>query len=259
MALTQISNGDTGSAARTAINAAIAQVDTNTTDIAARLPLAGGTLTGPIVINGGTVTDSTPLLSLTQTWNDAADTFHLDTANVTNTASQAGSTLIRRQVGGVDIFSVRSDGKVQMRGSGGANDMCVSVLPGQGNGYPVFNFQDGNGGIGTGWIVGYGNSQGFACQLARGLELGSSSKLAFSNGGPLQGTIDAALARSAAGIVALTDGSTGGGVFEFTEISDPAAPASDKARLYIKDNGSGKTQLVVVFPTGAVQVIATEP
>lgn len=41
--------------------------------------------------------------------------------------------------------------------------------------------------------------------------------------------------------------------------SDPAAPAANTGRLYFKDNGSGKTQLVVRFPTGAVQVIATEP
>lgn len=71
-------------------------------------------MTGAIVINGGTVTDSTPLLSLSQTWNDAADTFHLDTANVTNTASQAASTLLRRQVGGVTRFSVGVDGKITL-------------------------------------------------------------------------------------------------------------------------------------------------
>jgi hypothetical protein len=49
------------------------------------------------------------------------------------------------------------------------------------------------------------------------------------------------------------------GYWEGTEIADPAAPAADKGRLYFKDNGSAKTQLVVRFPTGAVQVIATEP
>lgn len=43
------------------------------------------------------------------------------------------------------------------------------------------------------------------------------------------------------------------------EISDPAAPAANNAILYVRDNGAGKTQLVVRFPTGAVQVIATEP
>lgn len=52
---------------------------------------------------------------------------------------------------------------------------------------------------------------------------------------------------------------TVGEYIEQTEIVDPAAPAANKARLYAKDNGAGKTQLVVRFPTGAVQVIATEP
>lgn len=46
---------------------------------------------------------------------------------------------------------------------------------------------------------------------------------------------------------------------EGDEISDPAAPAANKGRVYFKDNGAGKTQYVVRFPTGAVQVIATEP
>lgn len=50
-----------------------------------------------------------------------------------------------------------------------------------------------------------------------------------------------------------------GSYFEMKKRSDPSAPAADTARLYVKDNGAGKTQLVVRFPTGAVQVIATEP
>lgn len=49
------------------------------------------------------------------------------------------------------------------------------------------------------------------------------------------------------------------GSVEFVEKTDPAAPAANNARLYAKDNGSGKTQLVVRFATGAVQVLATEP
>lgn len=46
---------------------------------------------------------------------------------------------------------------------------------------------------------------------------------------------------------------------ELAEMADPAAPSANEARLYVRDNGAGKTQLVVVFPTGSVQVIATEP
>jgi hypothetical protein len=52
---------------------------------------------------------------------------------------------------------------------------------------------------------------------------------------------------------------SGSKFIEYLEIGDPAAPDSDRARLYVKDNGAGKTQLVVRFSTGAVQVIATEP
>jgi hypothetical protein len=46
---------------------------------------------------------------------------------------------------------------------------------------------------------------------------------------------------------------------EGIETADPAAPAANKGRLYFRDNGAGKTQLCARFPTGAVQVVATEP
>lgn len=49
------------------------------------------------------------------------------------------------------------------------------------------------------------------------------------------------------------------GYEQFTEIADPAAGAANTGRLYVRDNGSGKSQLCVRFNSGAVQVIATEP
>lgn len=49
------------------------------------------------------------------------------------------------------------------------------------------------------------------------------------------------------------------GHIQMVEITAPAAPAANTARLFVEDNGSGKTRLVVRFPTGANQVIATEP
>jgi len=49
------------------------------------------------------------------------------------------------------------------------------------------------------------------------------------------------------------------GAIVLTEQSDPSAPSSNQATMYVRDNGSGKTQLCVRFPTGAVQVLATEP
>ena len=44
----------------------------------------------------------------------------------------------------------------------------------------------------------------------------------------------------------------------FDERADAPAPAANQARLYVRDNGAGKTQLVVRFATGGVQVLATE-
>lgn len=49
------------------------------------------------------------------------------------------------------------------------------------------------------------------------------------------------------------------GYAELPEISDPAAGAANTARMFCRDNGSGKSQLCVRFASGAVQVIATEP
>lgn len=49
------------------------------------------------------------------------------------------------------------------------------------------------------------------------------------------------------------------GFIEMGEVTAPAAPGANLARLFVQDNGGGKTQLAVQFPTGAVQVIATEP
>jgi hypothetical protein len=44
-----------------------------------------------------------------------------------------------------------------------------------------------------------------------------------------------------------------------TEIVEPTNPAANKAFLFIKDNGAGKTQLCVRFGSGATQVVAIEP
>jgi hypothetical protein len=47
--------------------------------------------------------------------------------------------------------------------------------------------------------------------------------------------------------------------YEMKESGTPTAPGTNKARLFIRDNGSGKTQLCVRFHTGAVRVLAVQP
>jgi hypothetical protein len=49
------------------------------------------------------------------------------------------------------------------------------------------------------------------------------------------------------------------GAIEFAEMTAPSGGAANAARLFCRDNGAGKSQLCVIFNTGAVQVLATEP
>ena len=49
------------------------------------------------------------------------------------------------------------------------------------------------------------------------------------------------------------------GYNQLSEMTAPAAPAANGVRIYAVDNGSGKTQLMALFATGAAQQIAIEP
>lgn len=57
----------------------------------------------------------------------------------------------------------------------------------------------------------------------------------------------------------VASGLSGAGFFQVPEQSVDPGGVADQARIYAKDNGAGKTQLVVRFGSGAVQVLATEP
>ena len=49
------------------------------------------------------------------------------------------------------------------------------------------------------------------------------------------------------------------GNFEGIEQTAPSAAAANKGRIYFQDNGAGKTQLCVLFSSGAAQCFATQP
>lgn len=96
---------------------------------------------------------------------------------------------------------------------------------------------------------------------ARSADTGRIAGVAVT-GTPSGGQVLTALSSAVAGwqepFAALLAGA--GGVIDMAEQSPaPTIPAPNRARVYARDNGSGKTQLVVQFPTGAVQVLATEP
>ncbi len=69
-----------------------------------------GTVGSGFVLNQGTLTAQIAAISTSATWNNAAVTFAHWYSNVTNTASNAASSLIQLQVGGADRFRVQVDG-----------------------------------------------------------------------------------------------------------------------------------------------------
>lgn len=90
------------------------------------LPAGGGgsgveegdspTWTGAHTFARGTITDSSPSIAITQTWNDAADTFVGFDMDITNTASAAASKLIDLKVGGSTLFRLRPSGDAYLSG-----------------------------------------------------------------------------------------------------------------------------------------------
>jgi len=88
-----------------------------TTTAAISIPITSGNvgMVG-LTLTGGTVTDTNPVINVTQTWNDAADIFKGILFNFTNTASHASSKLFEFQLGGTHSFSL-----------GKSNDLTLGV------------------------------------------------------------------------------------------------------------------------------------
>lgn len=77
----------------------------------------------------GTITANAPAFSATQTWNSAGVTFIADDANITSTASAAGSLLWRKQLAGAVVASLRKDGLFLINAGGtGASGVNTSVI-----------------------------------------------------------------------------------------------------------------------------------
>jgi hypothetical protein len=90
----------------------------------------------------------------------------------------------------------------------------------------------------------------------------SNNFYGFYNGTNLAagGSADTRLYRDDAAVIGVRGASsTTGGALSFVEQTAPAAPAANGVRIYAVDNGSGKTQLMALFATGAAQQIAIEP
>lgn len=201
--------------------------------------------TGSAGFNAGTVTADTPLLNHAQTWNSGGVTFSGWKLNVTNTASAAASKLLELEVGGADVFRVLRGGAVAL----GTDAVGCWINCPASNQFTI-NQAGGTGGIYSLWH--------FASSV--GLSGVSGAFYGWASGSSADGTVDTRLYRQAAGIIGLRgNGASAGAAAELIEMTAPAAGGANTVRIYAEDNGSGKTRLMAIFPTGAAQQIAIEP
>jgi len=223
-------------------------------------------------LGGGTITASDPIIDMAQTWNNAAVTFTAIKANVTDTASAAGSLLMDLQVGGVSRFSV---GK-------GAGAIFATNLVEQRNGvnaqaFNLYNTYTDASNYERGFMKWSANQlqvglENLGTGTARSLKITAGTRFADIALGVNYNQIDVTTglavfsgnvrADGTSGITALNGPVSSAGTgsrFELVEVTAPAAPATNAVRIFAEDNGSGKTRLMARFATGAAVQIAIEP
>ncbi len=240
-----------------------------------------------------TGSDATPMINLAGTWNTSGTPSAIK-LNITDTASDAASLLIDLQVGGTSKMSVDKAGRlgsnfklfqadtstwaVSSSGLGWASKVALKnngVQTHSGGYYSWANSSDANGTTdtflfrdGAAGIIAQRNGVNAQAlrvygtytdasnyeRLALKTTAGSKVELAAETAGTGGDNLDVALTPAGTGGVTL-----GANYQQLTEMTAPAAGASNTVRIYAEDNGAGKTRLMAIFPTGAAQQIAIEP
>lgn len=207
------------------------------TALAAKLDKVGGTISAGSKATAG--------LTFEQTWNSVGTVCRAVEVKVTDTTSASGSTLFRLLGGAAaasERFAVDKDGGLWLNGSSAAVISRRTDIN-------QLNFHGQNQ-----WSTAIGASGAFP-----GINFGATAGVYWTNDIPASSP-DIYLHRAAASILGLKASSaTDGAALELHEMTAPSAPSTNRARLYAEDNGSGKTRLMVRFPSGAAQQIAIEP
>lgn len=169
-----------------------------------------------LTVTGATVTASKPIFDLSQTWNAGGTAFTGWKFNVTDTASDAASLLFDYQVGGTSKISGGKDGFYNCQGfrvyTGGSS--YASIYTGGTAGSPVIYANksistevalDGYGW----WFQIFGNRYAGYDGNKTAAMLSSSARILWTSGSDARGTQDTGLARNAAGVVEVNNGTAG--------------------------------------------------
>lgn len=174
------------------------QTVTPTANRTVSIPDATGTIglvngpTGSIQFNQAGALNGTSDFSTSLVWNSATTTFTGLKLNVTDTASAADSKLLDLQVGGTSAVQV-TDNKIQYSSS------VVALYTGTGAGGSVD-------------IAGIGSLDTVPLRVSYSfITVANRAKVGFTTGTTINTGVDVALSRDSAGVVKITDGSTGTG------------------------------------------------
>lgn len=154
---------------------------------------------GGLVVSQGTITDPLSALSITATWNDAADTFYGIFQNITNTNSASASRLLELQVGGAQKASVTRDGWFRATVGTNSGDVMFGSL----NGLYGMNVLTTDGGV---YFV--QNGAGKAAVVINTFKVTSAGYLGFTSG-DIEQSVTTALYQNAAGVVEVNNGTAG--------------------------------------------------
>jgi hypothetical protein len=199
------------------------QTVTPTANRTVSIPDATGTIglvngpTGSIQFNQAGALNGTSDFSTTLDWNNAATTFTGLKLNVTNTASAADSNLLDLQVGGTSTFKVENSGDIISAGAGlylqdttplaaemyyfGSNKSIYGI---DSSGHHQFLVRSNN-------IPQFSiGRKSFTIEFLDSYQIGWST-LPGSGHPSGVSSLDTGLARDSAGVVKVTDGSTGTG------------------------------------------------
>lgn len=192
--------------------------------------LDGDTMTGALSITAGTATASTPPLNITQTWNGTGVTFQGPKVTITDTSSAITEQYFGIYAGASGTTKVFGVEKVA-----GSNTIEIPSARSTSNTWSL-DFSE------------------------LGLALGSARKVSWSSTVNYYDTKDITLERVTANVLGIKAASTAtGSSVEMAEMSAPGTPSADRARLYLEDNGSGKTRFVIKWADGTTTVLATQP
>lgn len=220
------------------------QTVTPTANRTVSIPDATGTIglvngpTGSIQFNQAGALNGTSDFSTSLVWNSATTTFTGLKLNVTDTASAADSKLLDLQVGGTSAVQV-TDNKIQYSSS------VVALYTGTGAGGSVD-------------IAGIGSLDTVPLRVSYSfITVANRAKVGFTTGTTINTGVDVALSRDSAGVVKITDGSTGTGYLKLipTTVGALTAAATVGAGTRGFVNDANATTFASVVAGGGSNVV----